>query len=209
MSKNIIIVIFIVIIAVLVALFATGIISFDNTNNKIATNTSETTNEITKTGIIIEATKSNLIISAPDGTTYKFSITDNTKFEGFKNDSIGNTVEVKFVGDYKDSIPCTVVNITKESDMYNTQPTPTNTEKTNTSPTSNNSDPNATRYVTGKIVNASMNGLQFTWKGQTYFISKDDNTIVEGDLLVGSTAKIYHKGYIKDGLVATKIEIEK
>jgi len=161
-----------------------------------------------KTGVLIEASMHVITIQAPDGTSYTFGIDDNTKIVG--SEILGNTLEVVFMGEYANDIVAISVTTIKEAEHKSGSPAKGKTDGT-TAPKPKKDPPKTddpVSYITGTVTDASMNSIQVLYSdGNTYTIKKDDNTVVDPGIVVGCVARVFHKGGLKNGMLATEIHL--
>ena len=174
-----------------------------------------------KTGTLIEASLQEISIQAPDGSTYKFGVDDYTAIHG--SELLGNTMEVSYVGEYSSSIIAKVIKTIKEAEHNNddshsgkgsveepTAPKPKHHDETaaDTAPVKKVDPADKIYYLTGTVVDASMHNIQLLYEdGKTYTVLKDDNTKEDPGIVVGCVARVFHKGGLKDGMVATEIHL--
>ncbi|MEG1441386.1 MAG: hypothetical protein RSB38_01200 [Oscillospiraceae bacterium] len=175
-----------------------------------------------KTGMVVESTASHIYIEAPDGSTYHFRIDDKTDLDS-KGDNLGDTVEVSYDGEYKDEMVAKKLVTTKVSETAATpkptaekatekpateKPATTDKKATATPAPKATADANQLKYVKGIVQNASMYNVSIKrHDGKVYNIKKDDNTEVDGNLLVGAEVEVIHKGNFKNGILATSIVV--
>jgi len=159
----------------------------------------------TKTGVLIEASMHVLSIQAPDGSTYTFGIDDNTDVEG--SEVLGNTMSISYRGEYSSGI--IAVTVMTVSEVAETSPSggKGSTDAPGAPQPKEPSSPQDTIwYLTGTVMDVSMNQLQLLYEdGKTYTVLKDDNTKTEEGIVVGCVARVFHKGSLKNGMVATEI----
>jgi len=160
----------------------------------------------TKTGVLVEASMHVVSIQAPDGTTYTFGIDDNTKIEG--SEVLGNTVSVTYAGEYASGIIAISITTVTEAAQTSDSGGKGSTDAPGAPQPSN---PPAAQeklwYITGTVQDVSMNQLQLLYEdGNTYTVLKDDNTKTDEGIVVGCVARVFHKGSIKDGMLATEIQ---
>lgn len=113
------------------------------------------------------------------GKEYNVLKDDKTSVEG--NVQVGSTVRIYHEGDIADGMVAIDISVVDESIK----------------------DKNV-RYITGKVVDASMNAISIENGGHTYRVLKDDNTKSDS-VNVGDTVRIYHKGSYSDGMTAISI----
>jgi len=160
----------------------------------------------TKTGVLVEASMHVVSIQAPDGTTYTFGIDDNTVIEG--SEVLGNTVSVSYAGEYSSGIIAITIKTITEAAQTSDSGGKGSTDAPGAPQPKN---PPATQeklwYITGTVQDVSMNQLQLLYEdGNTYTVLKDDNTKTDEGIVVGCVARVFHKGSIKDGMLATEIQ---
>jgi len=161
----------------------------------------------TKTGVLIEASMHVVSIQAPDGTTYTFGIDDNTTVEG--SEVLGNTMSVSYNGDYYSGTIAVKITTVTEAAQTSASGGKGSTDAPGAPQPSN---PPASQeklwYITGTVQDVSMNQLQLLYEdGNTYTVLKDDNTKTAEGIVVGCVARVFHKGNIKDGMIATEIQL--
>ncbi len=161
----------------------------------------------TKTGIVIEASMHTVTIEANDGSTYYFTVDDSTEFAG-EGENLGDTASVEYEGDYMDNVPAIKIQVVRKADEdlaalgVEVQESPA--PEAEAAPASA-SQPDTLKYITGVVKDVSMNNITVEWNGKDYLILKDDKTSVEGDIIVGTRARVYHTGDIADGVTAVDI----
>ena len=166
-------------------------------NNQSTTNPPvENPVETMKTGVITEASMHYVQIEAPDGTTYSFAVSDETKTDG-QGENLGDTLQVTYTGEYKPMIVAAAVSVLEKSKAVADAPKD-----------DKNNDDGHIRYIVGVVEDASMHVISVSWQGKVYNIAKDDNTAVEGSIVLGATVEVYHKGNMKEGVLATKIVVK-
>jgi len=173
-----------------------------------ASNTTEDPVEAlsTKTGVLIEASMHVVSIQAPDGSTYTFGVDDNTTIEG--SEVLGNTMSVSYKGDYYSGVIAVSISTITEAPQTSASGGKGSTDAPDAPQPSN---PPAAQeklwYITGTVQDVSMNQLQLLYEdGNTYTVLKDDNTKTDSGIVVGCVARVFHKGTIKNGMVATEIQ---
>lgn len=200
-----------------------------NVQQTAPTQTEETKQSDTvKTGIVLSASMDNLVIEAPDGTTYSFITDDTTEVVG-EGENLGSTVSVDYAGEYKENTLAKKISIIKaaeesvSADASEVKPedTPAAAPEAKSdaliksdaaAPEVKNSAvikqaASAPKYITGTVKDAAAHNITVEWGGREYLILKDDNTTVEGNVLVGSTVRVYHTGDIADGVTAIDISV--
>jgi len=158
----------------------------------------------TKTGVLIEASMHVISIQAPDGTTYTFGIDDNTTING--SELLGNTMSVSYNGEYASGVIAVTITTVTEVDHAGSSGKGSTGETGAPQP----KDPPATQetiwYMTGTVVDVSMNHLSLKYEdGKTYSINKDDNTKSDPGIVVGCVARVFHKGSMRDGMLALEV----
>ena len=113
------------------------------------------------------------------GQTYTVLKTDQTTVEG--EITVGATVRVYHLGDIADEITAVDISVI--------DPEPEAPE---------------VKYITGTVVDTSMNSIVISHNGQEYSVLKDENTKSDS-VFVGDTVRVYHKGSYADGMTATSI----
>ena len=157
----------------------------------------------TKTGVLIEASMHVASIQAPDGTTYTFGIDDNTDIQG--SEVLGNTMSVSYKGEYTSGVIAVTVATVTEAPQTSDSGGKGSTDAPG-APQPKEPSGEKTWYITGVVQDVSMNQLQLLYEdGHTYTILKDDNTKTESGIVVGCVARVFHKGSLKDGMLATEI----
>jgi len=159
----------------------------------------------TKTGVLIEASMHVISIQAPDGSTYTFGINDNTVVEG--SEILGNTMSVSYNGEYTSGIIAITITTITEVDQSGSSGSKGPTSAPGApQPKEPASTQETIWYMTGTVMDVSMNQLQLKYEdGKTYTVLKDDNTKVEEGIVVGCVARVFHKGSMRNGMVATEI----
>ncbi len=130
------------------------------------------------TGTVTDVSMNNITVEW-NGRNYTILKTDKTTVEG--DVIVGATVRVYHTGDIDDGVEAIDISVV--------------------APELANSD---IKYITGKVVDASMNTIVIENGGHRYSVLKDDNTKSD-NVAVGDTVRVYHKGSYSDGMVATSI----
>lgn len=130
------------------------------------------------TGTVTDASMNNVTVEW-NGRNYTILKTDKTTVEG--DVVVGATVRVYHTGDIDDGVEAIDISVV--------------------APELVNSD---IKYITGKVVDASMNTIVIENGGHRYSVLKDDDTKSD-NVAVGDTVRVYHKGSYSDGMVATSI----
>jgi len=161
----------------------------------------------TKTGVLVEASMHVASIQAPDGSTYTFGIDDKTTIEG--SEVLGNTVSVSYRGEYASGVIAVSITTITEAAQTSDSGGKGSTDAPGAPQPSN---PPATQdkiwYITGTVQDVSMNQLQLLYEdGNTYTVVKGDNTKTDSGIVVGCVARVFHKGTIKNGMVAVEIQL--
>lgn len=151
-------------------------------------------------GKVIDAANANVTVEANDGKSYTILKDDNTVVHSDNGIVIGDNVEIAYVGNLNDnSAVAHSIIITSESEMR-IAPTPIPASNT-----SKKKQSNAIKYFTGECMDISMHNIQMKYENNTYSIAKDDNTVTVGNIAVGDTIRVFHKGDIENGMNATKV----
>ncbi len=150
----------------------------------------------TVTGVVIEASEGAVSVQAPDGTTYIFTVGSETKIDG--KDDLGSTVEVKYSGNYVEKTNAIEIKVVKEAAPETT---------TAPGPEIPADKEHVIKYITGTIIGDTMHNVQVKARmnGETYTILKNDKTVSDENIVVGSVVRVWHTGNIKDGVMATKV----
>lgn len=130
------------------------------------------------TGVVKDAAMNNVTVEW-NGKDYLILKDDKTSVEG--DIVVGATVRVYHTGDITDGVVAVDITVL----------TPENTD-------------NEVRYITGTVVDASMNSILIENDGHVYSVLKDENTKSDS-IVVGDTVRVYHKGSYADGMTATSI----
>ncbi len=130
------------------------------------------------TGTVKDASMNNLTVEW-NGRDYTILKTDKTTVEG--DVIVGATVRVYHTGNIDDGVEAIDISVV--------------------APELANSD---IKYITGKVIDASMNTIVIENGGHQYSVLKDDDTKSD-NVAVGDTVRVYHKGSYSDGMVATSI----
>ncbi len=130
------------------------------------------------TGTVTDASMNNITVEW-NGRNYTILKTDKTTVEG--DVAVGATVRVYHTGDIADGVEAIDISVV--------------------APELANSD---IKYITGTVVDASMNTIVIENGGHQYSVLKDDDTKSD-NVAVGDTVRVYHKGSYSDGMVATSI----
>jgi len=158
----------------------------------------------TKTGVLIEASMHVVSIQAPDGSTYTFGINDETDIQG--SELLGNTMSVTFAGEYSSGVIAVSIMTVTEVDHASSSGKGSTSDPAAPQPKEPASSQETIWYMTGTVTDVSMNQLQLKYEdGKTYTVLKDDNTKVDSGIVVGCVARVFHKGSMRNGMVATEI----
>ncbi len=130
------------------------------------------------TGTVTDASMNNITVKWND-RNYTILKTDKTSVEG--DVAVGATVRVYHTGDIADGVEAIDISVV--------------------TPERPSSD---IKYITGTVVDASMNTIVIENGGHRYSVLKDDDTKSD-NVAVGDTVRVYHKGSYSDGMVATSI----
>jgi len=160
----------------------------------------------TKTGVLIEASMHVVSIQAPDGSTYTFGVNDDTDIQG--SELLGNTISVSYMGEYSSGVIAVSIITITEVDHESSTGKGSTDDPGAPQPKEPSSSDETIWYMTGTVKDASMNQIQLLYEdGHTYTVLKDDNTKVDEGITVGCTARVFHKGRMVDGMVATEIHL--
>lgn len=170
--------------------------------------------ETVKTGTVLEASMHTLAITAPDGTTYSFITDDSTETVG-GGPSVGDTVSVAFDGDYKENILAKKVTIDQKAEPNPTAPkipAPSAQEDIEQKPESSEEETNAsetgpevvTEFITGTVLDVSMNSVVIECDGQEFHIQKDENTQSDS-VFIGDMVRVYYMGSLDGDMTASSI----
>jgi len=191
-------IIFAYILVLILALTACGGDGSAETNNSSGDSLS------TKTGVLIEASMHVISIQSPDGSTYTFGIDDSTTIQG--SELLGNTMSVSYNGEYSSGIIAVSVTTVTEVDHSASAGKGSTDQPDAPQPREPSSSDETIWYLTGTVMDVSMNQLQILYEdGKTYTVLKDDNTKTDPGIVVGCVARVFHKGGLKDGMLATEI----
>jgi len=189
---------FIVFISVLTLLLVTLVACGNNDAGKQEDSLS------TKTGVLVEVSQNIISVQAPDGTTYTFGVDANTAIEG--SELLGNTVSVSFKGEYSSGIIAVSIRTITEVDHTGSSDKGSTDDPDALQPREPSSTDETIWYMTGTVKNITPSRLELLYEdGHTYIVTIDSNTKVDKDVAVGSTARVFHKGKMVDGMVATEI----
>ena len=157
----------------------------------------------TKTGVLIEVSAHVVSIQAPDGTTYTFGVDTNTTHG---TEKLGNTVSVTYSGEYSSGVIAVSVTTVTEVDHESSPGKGSTDEPAAPQPKEPASTDETIWYMTGTVKALSASQLQLLYEdGHTYKVTIDNHTKVEHDVAVGCVARVFHKGRMVDGMVATEI----
>ena len=158
----------------------------------------------TKTGVLIEVSAHVISIQAPDGTTYTFGVNDGTTVHG--SEKLGNTVSVIHDGEYSSGVIASSVTTIAEVDHESSSGKGSTDDPAAPQPKEPKSSDETIWYMTGTVNALSSNQLQLLYEdGHTYKVTIDSSTKVEHEVVVGCVARVFHKGRMVDGMVATEI----
>ena len=165
---------------------------------------SDNTSISIKTGILIEASMREIVIQAPDGSTYVFGISNDTLIEG--SEYLGNTMSVYYYGNYTPGIIAATVKTIVEVDHDSTPDKGYITEPDAPQPKEPPAEDETIWYLTGTVVDISATGLHLLYEdGITYSVMIDENTKKDSGLVAGCVARVFRKGRIRDGMLAIEI----
>lgn len=146
------------------------------------------------TGVVIEATMHNVTIEAEDGSTYSFGCGDETEIVS-SSGNLGDTVSVEYEGEYKENMVAKKIQLVEEADEDVSSTVSGLAEIDEQS----EDDPDAVKYLSGTVTDATMNNITVDWNGENFTLLKTDDTVVAGDVSLGSTVIICYTGKITDG----------
>lgn len=163
-------------------------------------------------GEIVDASNANVTVLADDGNTYTVLKDDDTVVHSGSSLVIGDYIEVIYVGSLSDNSAMAHSIIVISEAEAQTPPSPSpSAPAPETAPASPNNTPappkETIKYVTGECVDDTMNSIVLRYNGLDYSILKDDSTVVVGNISVGDTIRVFHKGDISNGITATKITL--
>ena len=159
---------------------------------------------MTRLGVLVEATMHGISIKAPDGIMYSFDVDDNTTIEG--SEILGNLITVGFRGEYTPGILAVTITTLEEVDLSATENKGSTNDPGAPQPNNPSSTDETIWYMTATVEDATMNELQLSYEdGRIYTFLKDDNTITDPGIVVGCVARVFYKGGIIDGMIATEI----
>ena len=130
------------------------------------------------TGTVKDASMHNITVEW-GGKDYSVKKTDKTSVEG--DIEVGKKVRVYHTGDMADGIEAIDISVVDEK-----------------------ATKSGVKYITGKVVDASMNSIVIENNGHKYSVKKNDDTKSDS-VEVGDTVRVYHKGGFSDGMTATSI----
>lgn len=130
------------------------------------------------TAVVKDASMHNITVEW-GGKEYSIKKDDKTTVEG--NITVGSTVRVYHTGAIADGITAIDISVV--------------------APEIINKD---IKYITGKVIDASMNAIVIENNGHQYSVKKTDETKSDS-IVVGDTVRVYHKGGFADGMTATSI----
>jgi len=194
------------IIIILVLSLAMMLAACDDDENKAGSGDADDPVETTstKTGVLIEASMHVMSIQAPDGTTYTFGINDNTTVEG--SELLGNTMSVTYRGEYTSGVMAITVTTVTEVDHASSDGKGSTSDPGAPQQKDPPGEEESIWYLTGTVTDVSMNQLQLLYEdGTTYTVLKNDDTKTDEGIVVGCIARVFHKGGLKNGMVATEI----
>jgi len=193
---------FVLALVLVFALTACG----DSNNNDTPDEPEATVDEslTTITGVLIDASMHVITLQAPNGTTYTFAIDDDTEIIG--SEVLGNTMSASFVGEYTSGVVAVAVMTISEIPDTSASGGKGSTGAAGAPQPKEPSPEDRIWYLTGTVTDVSMNQLQLLYEdGTTYTVLKDDNTQSDSGIVVGCVARVFHKGSLRNGMVATEI----
>ena len=160
-----------------------------------------------KTGVLIEVSAHVVSIQAPDGSTYTYGVNEETTVQG--SELLGNTISVSYRGEYSSGIIAISITTVAEVD-HDSTPGKGSTDEPAAPQPKEPKDPEKQHetiwYMTGTVKSISSTLLELLYEdGHTYKVTIDQHTDIEHGVVVGSVARVFHKGRMVDGMVATEI----
>lgn len=171
---------------------------------RIVKNGDEVTTDVESlSGKITDAVHASVTVETDDGESYIVFKDDNTAVHSDSGISIGDSVEIFYTGSLEDNsaVANSIFVISDSNGSPNPQQQSSNNNKENTS------SQDVIRYLTGECVDNTMHNVTIKYNGVNYNVVKDDNTEVVGNIGVGDTIRIFHKGSLEEGMHATKIAL--
>ena len=165
----------------------------------------------TKAGVLIEVTNFSINIQAPDGTTYKFGIDENTVIQGSEN--LGDTLEISFLGEYTSGIIATSIKTISPADTSAVHDDGTPARGPTDHPDAPQpANPPASgekmTYFAGTVTAFSPSSISVLFQdGNTYTLTIDPNAIIDPGITVGCKARVFHTGTLKSGIVTKEINL--
>jgi len=157
----------------------------------------------TITGFLIESSMNTITIQESDGSTFKFGIDGDTQIIG--TEYLGNTITVSFFGDYTPGTIAVTVETIAEVD-HATSSGNGNTDEADAPQSRDSSEDDKIWYMTGTVTDISTNSLKILYEdGKTYTVVIDENTKKDPGIVVGCVARVFRKGSLRDGMLATEI----
>ena len=157
-----------------------------------------------KTGVLIEVSVHVVSIEAPDGSTYTFGVSEDTSVQG--SELLGNTITVSYHGEYTSGIIATSIITIAEVDHESAPGKGSTDEPAAPQPKEPKPAHETIWYMTGTVKGLSSTQLQLLYEdGHTYKVTINDKTDIEKGVAVGCVARVFHKGRMVDGMVATEI----
>jgi len=157
-----------------------------------------------KTGVLIEVSVHVVSIQAPDGSTYTFGVNEETTVQG--SELLGNTITVSYRGEYSSGIIAVSITTVAEVDHDSTPGKGSTDDPAAPQPKEPEPAHEKIWYMTGTVKGLTSNQLQLLYEdGHTYKVTIDNKTDIDKDVVVGCVARVFHKGRMVDGMVATEI----
>jgi len=158
----------------------------------------------TKTGVLIEVSAHVVSIQSPDGTTYTFGVNAETTVQG--SELLGNTISVSHRGEYASGIIAVSITTIAEVDHSSTPGKGSTGDTAAPQPKEPPAAHETIWYMTGTVKGLTSTELQLLYEdGHTYKVVINDKTDIEHGVVVGCVARVFHKGKMVDGMVATEI----
>ena len=173
---------------------------------RIVKNGDEVTTDVESlSGKITDAVHASVTVETEDGESYTVFKDDNTAVHSDSGISIGDSVEIFYTGSLNDNsaVANSIFVISGSDDSSKSQ----QSSNSNNSNKENTASQDVIRYLTGECVDDTMHNVTIKYNGVNYNVVKDDNTEVVGNIGVGDTIRIFHKGSLEEGMHATKIAL--
>jgi len=163
----------------------------------------------TKAGVLLEATGSAINIQAPDGSTYKFSVNEQTVIQGTEN--LGDTLEVSFLGEYTAGIAAASIKTISQADTSATHDDGTPVRGTTDHPDAPKpSSGEKMNYFGGVVTAYSSTSISVYFEdGNIYTLKIDPNAIIDPGITEHCEVRVFHTGTLKNGIVTNEINLVK